>query len=784
MIEADGFPTRILIVDDRERVRQSLRSRIAMTSGSYLVQVAAGGGEVLEHPRLGDFDVVLCDLRLRGELDGIDVTRTIRERHPETRVVVFSGQDEGARKLEALAAGAYAYLSKPINHDELLHAIRTINSIRRTERLRRGFETLAGISYELQGSFDFEHLTRRIVDGARELGYRRSRLYLFDRERRILVGKVARGMAEHTDFEKYEIPFAASPMIAAIFEQDRPTLWNEQAILERFGSGSTEPWMSDLELRGLTWIDCPLLVGNRRVGTLSVDHHGRDDHPYTDDDRRILGVFSGMAAQALHNSRLYEKEALANASLRSILRDAPDAVVATDLDGTMTFVSRSSERVLGYPWRDMLRRRAADFYTDEAGSPEVGREVAAGVMRELRQAGTISNRRVFVRREPRGTRPVSLSVSLLRDEEGEAIGTLGFLRDLGPTEVRSRQYRDLLEGFGYGSLLLGRGGAIDFVNRKAARLLRRPRQELFGRGFSELVGEPQRAELERGLAAVLKEGGEVSLDLGLLQGDGRRLPVKATLTPVASGGSPRGVAVALHDQSELGALIQSGRLMALGQMVAGVAHEVNNPLNHILLAAREIEEDIARGELSAEDTAEPVEMILRNGRRIRDVVRQLRQLAHPGELRRRPISLGEVVRDSLAFFAARFRHHDIELVTELAPDLPKVEGDAPRLQQVVVNLIANAEEAMAGQRGPKRVEITTRRAAPRRVLLAVADTGGGVPEEIREQIFDPFFTTKAPNQGTGLGLSISKSIIDLHEGTIRVVNAGGGARFEIELPGA
>jgi signal transduction histidine kinase len=218
-------------------------------------------------------------------------------------------------------------------------------------------------------------------------------------------------------------------------------------------------------------------------------------------------------------------------------------------------------------------------------------------------------------------------------------------------------------------------------------------------------------------------------------------------------------------------------------MVAGVAHEVNNPLNNMLVAARETARRLERAGGFDPKLAEYLAIVERNGERIGALVRQLREFARPGEFRQVPLGLDAVVRDAAAFFETRFRNRAVDFVLDLAPDLPMVSGDATRLQQVFVNLLVNAEDAMEGQTEPKKVTIATRLAAPDKVQATVDDTGCGIPEEILEAIFDPFFTTKPPTQGTGLGLSISKSIIDMHGGRLwaEANPAGRGARFVVEL---
>ncbi|HEX7181467.1 MAG TPA: PAS domain S-box protein [Thermoanaerobaculia bacterium] len=784
MKAANWFPTRILIVDDKEHIRESMRDRIARSSERYLVETTGSGADALEKVRRTSFDVVLSDLFLKGEMDGIEVTRRICEERPETRVIVFSGQESGESQRKVLQAGAFLYLSKPIDYDELIHGIETINKIRRTEQLGHYFRILAEISYDLQSSLDLKYLADRIVQGAYGLGYQRARLYLFDSDSQTLIGlAICGGSMPAEEFAQYRIPVAARPIIGELFYQDRPVIWDKKIIVDRFGQDSIKPWMDDFDLHEIPWIDCPLFVEKNQIGNLAVDHHGQPDLPITDDDLQIMGVLAGLAAQALNKSRLFERERLANASLRSILEDVPDAVITTDLQGTITFASPSGQRILGYRPKEMTGRPAASFYTDEKGDTQAGEAVAHLIMRRLRAEGPISNMRVHVRVKDGSIVPFSLSGSLLHDDRSNEVGTLGILRDLRVLEAQSRQYRDLLEGFGYGMLLLNKDGTISFVNRKAERLLQTASEHLEGKPFTELVMPMQLATFQESLDKVLATGDEVNVNLSLQRPDQTRITLEVRLTPTRIGTEVDGVALALYDRSELSAVIQSGRLMALGQMVAGVAHEINNPLNNMLVAARSIRDRLEPSNAFSERERDYFSMIERNAGRIGEIIRLLREFARPAEFTRNPLQIRRVIEDSLTFFRTRFLHRDIYIEIDLPNDLPSVLGEERRLQQVFVNLFVNAEDAMEGQSEPKKIRIEGR-SAPERVIVEVSDTGKGIPDEIREAIFDPFFTTKDTNKGTGLGLSISKSILDLHRGSIEATSnpAGRGARFVIGLP--
>jgi PAS domain S-box-containing protein len=788
MKPADWFPTSILIVDDKQWVRDAMRDRIARSSEHFLVATAESGAVALELADRTSFDVVLCDLLLGGgSMDGIEVTKQLRVKSPITRVIVFAGQSSGDEKKAVLQAGAFSYLSKPIDYEELLHGIRTINSIRRREQLGDCFKSLSQISYDLQSSLKLRTLARQIVEGARELGYQRARLYLLEGDTQTLVGlDLAGGTMLAEDFAKYHIALTARPIIGAIFNEDRPLIWNKKEIIERFGSNSVEPWMTDFDLHKIDWIDCPLFVQTDHIGNLAVDHHGRPDLLVTEDDLQIMGVLAGLAAQALKKARLSESDKLANASLRSILQDAPDAVITTDMLGIVNFVSPSCQRLLGYEPQEMVGRSASSFYVDSANSPGAGEEVARLIMRRLRSNGPFSNERIHIRVKDGFPVPLSLSANMLHDDNNKKIGTLGILRDLRMLEAQSQRYRDLLEGFGYGTLLLKRDAGIVFINRKASRLLQMTREQAEGCSFVSLISPSQRQHFKEVLQTVLANGSEASLDLTMQRSDHSRIVLEVRLTPTRSSleALVDGVALALYDRAELSALIQSARLMTLGQLVAGVGHEINNPLNHMLLAAREVEGQLrARNALESADR-ECFEIIERNAQRITRVLHIFRGLARPAEFRREPLSIGSTIEDSLVLFRRRFDQMNISIESFLPDDLPLVLGDASRLQQVFVNLLTNAEDAMEGQSEPKSIRIDAALEPEGRLLIAVSDTGKGVSEELRETIFDPFFTTKAPSKGTGLGLSVSRAILDLHDGQIEVRSnpAGRGTSFVVTLP--
>jgi len=224
-------------------------------------------------------------------------------------------------------------------------------------------------------------------------------------------------------------------------------------------------------------------------------------------------------------------------------------------------------------------------------------------------------------------------------------------------------------------------------------------------------------------------------------------------------------------------MIQAAKLSALGELVAGVAHELNNPLT-VLVGASDILEQQAPDHLK-----EYAQMIRESTDAARHIVRGLLTFGRQMPLERRHVMLDELIEKVLALTAADLRIESVKVDRDTEPGLPPVWADHHQLQQVFVNLVTNAKQAMAEQpEAERRLKITSRSLGPDRVQITVEDTGPGIPAEVLPTIFDPFVTTKG-SAGTGLGLSISYGIIREHGGHITAESRPGhGAIFTIELP--
>jgi len=228
-------------------------------------------------------------------------------------------------------------------------------------------------------------------------------------------------------------------------------------------------------------------------------------------------------------------------------------------------------------------------------------------------------------------------------------------------------------------------------------------------------------------------------------------------------------------------LLQTEKLAALGQMVSGVAHELSNPLTSISGYAHRL---LARQDLPAR--AEEVRQIYQEAERATAILRELLSHARETIPERRLVSLNQVVQRAMDLQRFSLAAEKIRLEIDLDPVLPFIEGDPGHLQQILMNLVGNARQAIEHHgRGGGTIRLRTKRIGERRVLFEVADDGPGIPQAILSRIFDPFFTTKPVGVGTGLGLAIVLSVVREHGGQVHVSSPPqGGAVFQIELPAA
>lgn len=346
------------------------------------------------------------------------------------------------------------------------------------------------------------------------------------------------------------------------------------------------------------------------------------------------------------------------------------------------------------------------------------------------------------------------------------------------------------------ALIVGidRAWRITVCNKALLELTGFHRDEVMGSDLRDILPADQRARLTRVFAAALRGDHHDAVEVMLGSRRLGRVRTVWSIAAIGSGGRQVEAVVAIgQDQSRLHELerqiIQAERLATLGQLAAGVVHELNNPLTSITVYAEYLLRKLERamteqvGAIPEAADIEKLRRITAGAQRIHRFARELVQYAKPVGTEVEVVDVNAVVRQALSFCEHLFERARIELVVELDEHVPALHAVPGQLEQVVINLVTNAAHAVEDG---GRIRVRTRRDGPDRVAIEIDDSGPGIPVDDRRRVFEPFFTTKVDGKGTGLGLSIVKNIVEQHRGTIEIETADelGGARMLVRLPPA
>lgn len=390
--------------------------------------------------------------------------------------------------------------------------------------------------------------------------------------------------------------------------------------------------------------------------------------------------------------------------------------------------------------------------------------------------------------------------------EGKLVGFLAFIRDLTDLKLREETLERRLAALDEQEristaiiktsidaiMVVDEAGVLLDLNPAAMTTFGYSRATAVGRPIADLIiPKAARRAHAAGMARYAESGISRMLDQRLtvdaMKSDGSIFPIELTISEIRLPGRRvftahlRDLTAARAAEAEMARqrerLHQTEKLSAMGSLLAGVAHELNNPLAIL----------VAQSTLLVETTADPdqrrrAERIHAAAERAGRIVKSFLAMARQKPEKRETVAVNPLIGATVDMLAYGLRSHGIGVETRLDPANPTVLADADFLGQVMANLIVNAQHALAERPEPRRIVLMTR-AEPDAVVIAVDDNGPGVPAHLREKIFEPYFTTKPTGVGTGIGLSISKSVIEAHGGTIALgASEEGGAQFTIRLP--
>jgi len=491
----------------------------------------------------------------------------------------------------------------------------------------------------------------------------------------------------------------------------------------------------------------------------------------SDDDTRTIHVLKDITDRREAERRY-----------RELFDSIQEGLFFATPDGRFLDVNDAMVRMLGYASREELLR--ADVSPHLYPAPEVRERF----LRALNERGVLRNYEETLRRKDGTLLHTLQNITAVRDTRGKIAQIRGLMLDVTEQKTfqsqlqRERDFNQkILNTTQSMILVLDTAGLISYANRRCYEAGYQEK-ELIGHRLVDWVEVSHREDFDAALETTANGHQVENLELRVRRSDGSMGHFSISLSPMRDEqNTVNSVVVVMTDITDA-ALLQaklahSEKMATIGRLVSGVAHEVNNPLAAILGFTDLLLENPAVPEPARED----LKIILHETQRTKDIVQDLLSFARQRPVQRELVQVNTVLRQTIKLRSYDFASHGVEVLEEFEPVLAPALGDSQQLQQVFLNILNNAYDAVqeAGQRG--RIKIHTRRQSEM-IEVAISDNGTGISDP--QRIFDPFYTTKQAGKGTGLGLSICYGIVRAHGGEIQCWNNGDGpgSTFVVRLP--
>lgn len=477
---------------------------------------------------------------------------------------------------------------------------------------------------------------------------------------------------------------------------------------------------------------------------------------------------------------------------RHIVEQANDGILVIGKDNKVELANKTAAEITGYSLETLAGLNFFDLF-DEKNQIYIKELMERGI----NQGGLrVCTELEFI--NARGeSKEAEICFTIVQDHGG-TLKTYFYLRDISPTkrienELRKANdfLRNLIENSVDGIIAADMKGNIIIFNKSAERLLGYKAEEVINKvHITQLYPPGVAKEIMRRLRSP-DYGGVGRLEpsqFTLLSKTGEEIPISISAAIIYENGKEMasfGIFTDLREKMRMEGelretqlqLLQSEKMASLGKLAAGVAHEINNPLGGILIFSKALLEDLPLNDPRRED----LERICQEAMRCKEIVKGLLEFARQTSFKMEAIDLNRTLQQGVSLLENQALFHNIRIIKELDPHLPLIMANSSQLNQVFMNIILNAAEAMEGQ---GTLTIRTKLGPEKNtVLIEFTDTGCGIKEEHLSRIFEPFFTTKEVGKGTGLGLAMSYGIIEKHQGRIWVKSKEGeGSTFTIELP--
>jgi PAS domain S-box-containing protein len=744
-------PYSILIVEDDPGFASYLK-RLLRREDLKLI-TASSGRQAIAHLNQQRIDIVLLDIGL-PDIDGYQVMDQIRQRFPKLLVIVMTGEVTVESAVQALRKGAYDYLRKPFESTDLVNRVENaLDRLRLEQQNRQAEEKLRESEARYRQLFERESDAVLVFDTVT--------LKLED------VNQAALDLFGYSKSEFLNL------LVLDISAEKQRTA--EQIGLISKGVFSAR----QIALRYLKKKDGTTFAAEISAGEFIAD--GR---------QKIIGTIRDITIRHQAEEELKKTRQ----RLQHVLTSSPAVIYACNPSGdcATTFISSNVKTELGYAAEDFIND--PHFWIDHIHPDDI-QYVKDEFSKLVDRGGHVLEYRF--QHKNGSYRWMRDELRLLFGEKGKTVEVVGSWTDISDMKQAEealrkseQQFRDLIENSPVGISII-QNGRVVYQNPEQKKIYSLSSESDLLKFFNYVHPDDTEKVKQAHQRLVSEELKTVEIDFRFFPPDhnGNKPAMKwfqLRITRFQYQGEEalllNAADISEAKQLERQLLIKN-KMLSLGRVAAGIAHEIRNPLTGINTYLYTIEDLCQSDRLEPQDM-EIIRQILTQiqvaSNKIESVIKRVMDFSKPGAPKMVRTDINESLEEAVKLSSVTLRKKGIKFETYLAPDLPRCYADPHLIEQVVLNLITNAARAMEKCNGNRIVELTSS-AKNNTLSIQVADSGPGVPEDLKEKIFDPFFTTT--EEGSGIGLNIAQRIVADHNGSISLHSSKwGGAEFRIELP--
>jgi PAS domain S-box-containing protein len=771
----------ILVADEDARLRKKIRKLLEGHDRSFRVLEAENRNDFLQNLAETELDLIISDIGI-FQFKGLDFVQAIRRLSPKTPFVILTDKGSEEIAIRAFHLGCSDYILK--RNKDLNRLPRQLEKVLKKAYIEKEEnalqEKLTGSEMKFRSLFDYSNDAIFIMDlwgNIIDVNRRACKMYGYSKEEFLRLHAqqliAPEDLDDVVDFDKL---------------WDTSGTISEWTHLKKDGSS----FSAEVSARIIQYADQKVIQGIVR----DVSRRKLAETEIQEKSKELQALYRIVSGFARH----MDEDSILRDSVREILpllrigrgfcilrgeENAPHRMVAQHGISKARFEDRTIRAFC----EALLRRASVAGITTRITSAEA----QANDRKALRELETVVLFSVPIKskREILGLLALCTHKEIqLPEGKLNLLNTIGHQLAVAVENIRLYQhlkkselrYRSLMECANDAIFLCNpESFTIVETNRKAAELWDQPMDTLVGKQLWEIFSAENKAVLKGVLQSISEETPTKPMELGAKKADGSKFPFELSGQVLDIAGvqimliSGQDITDRKNLQEQL---LQSEKLFTVGQLVSGVAHEINNPLCGIvgyvqLLGMRK---DLG------EDVLADLEKITRSTNRAKRIVENLLAFARKYKPERKYMDINETIESILELRAHDLRMANIKILKELDPSLPRIFADRHQLQQVFINIINNAHEAIAEAHREGSLTIKSE-VKEDKILLHFTNSGPGIPGAILRKVFDPFFTTKPIGEGTGLGLSIAYGIVKAHEGNIYAKSdQGKGTTFTVELP--